>query len=167
GRRKVQTMSKIEVNHITLAGVGSSDPPIPNVVRRTAESLILSLDVTELPAGTRKVKIVVTIFQPNGHPSVGGWFNSRIPYTEPLTTTFTVSSPQTLTVTIRHPDHVSTPPEWGLFRKAIGRIFLGTAFANLIRVLFSYFWHNGPGPYDTEVTLTAADQSGTTISGSE
>jgi hypothetical protein len=161
-------MTPIEVNQITLADASSSVPSIPNVVPSSAESLNLSIDATNLPANTRKVRITATIFLPNGRPRIRGWFNSRVVDVGPVYKDFEVldGRSRTFELEIVHPDHVKQHVRWAAFRKLIGRLLLFTPLAILIRLLFSIRWHNGPGPYDTEVNLTAADASGTTIPGS-
>lgn len=158
-------MTRIEANQITLADVDPANPPVPNVVPSSAESLNLDIDVANLPANTRKVRITATIFLPNGRPRFRGWFNSRVIDVGPVYKDFAVpdNRPQTFRVEIVHPDHGKTPARFAPFRKLIGKFLLLTPLARLIRLLFSYRWHNGPGPYDTEVNLTAFDASGTSI----
>lgn len=159
-------MIQIEVNQITLADVNPANRPIPNVVPSSAERLNLDVDVTSLPANTRKVRITATIFLPNGRPRFRGWFNSRVVDVGPVYKDFVVpdNRPQTFRVEIVHPDHGKRrPARFAPFRTLIGKLLILTPLARLIRLLFAYRWHNGQGPYDTEVNLTTFDASGTSI----
>jgi hypothetical protein len=159
-------MSNINVNRITLADASSTGSPVPNIVPRNAEKLTLTLHVDELPANTRRLRVVVNIFQPDGRANLGGWFNSRVLDVGPVDVTFDVSGtgPQVFRVEITHPDHEKRLRRPGYSQPAVSFFFLTRFIGGLIRLFFSYRWHEGPGPYDTEVALTASNESGSSAS---
>jgi hypothetical protein len=144
-------MARIVVDKITLADEATPGVNIPNIVPRSAHALLINARAPTLPANAAVVEVTVSMFQAKGKPALEGWFNSRDRYIDPITQRIPVAGapPYIFTVRIPHPPE----PDDRAFAAATPPLL-----SPFWRALFEYYWHDGPGPYDAEVTLTAYDQ---------
>jgi hypothetical protein len=147
-----KAMARIVIDKITLADAATPSVNIPNIVPRHAQALIVTARAPSLPANAAVVEVSVSMFQAKGKPALDGWFNSRDRYVGPITERIHVAgnAPHIFTVRVPHPPE----PDDRAFAAATPLLL-----SPFWRALFEYYWHDGQGPYDAEVTLVAYDQN--------
>jgi hypothetical protein len=153
--------SKVDVFHITLADKANPNLTLPNIILAGAETLILSAHIKELPAGTMKIKLRVQVF----HIVERNWgLASAFRLKEPYTIVHEITHPvgtNPYTIEIPHPEHDKFTGTAGPFAPQLTRI------TPALGAIWDIYWHDDPGPYDAEITLTALDGNAVSLANAE